>query len=221
MTFHSDSSHFTNTHIHPITLNNSGLKRVFDILLILITAPITITVMILVAIACSLDGGAPLYSQNRVGKNGGLFRCWKFRTMVPNNQHILQEFLAKNPIAMREWQTLNKLKHDPRITPIGRFLRQSSLDELPQLYNILRGEMSIVGPRPIVPAELVKYGNDIRHYLALRPGLTGLWQISGRNHIDYDMRVALDVTYQKTRSFALDIKIILRTFGTVLSRTGL
>jgi undecaprenyl-phosphate galactose phosphotransferase len=121
---------------------------------------------------------------------------------------------------MLEWLALNKLKNDPRITPIGRFLRQSSLDELPQLFNILRGDMSIVGPRPIIAEEMEKYGDSLKYYLALRPGLTGLWQTSGRNNIDYDARVGLDMTYQKSLSLALDLKIIFRTFGTILSRTG-
>ena len=171
-------------------------------------------------VICSLDGNAPFYAQMRVGKNGRLFKCWKFRTMVPNNQAILKQYLRENPTARLEWIASQKLKNDPRITPIGRFLRKSSLDELPQLFNILRGDMSIVGPRPIVPDEMEKYGDSVKHYLVLRPGLTGLWQTSGRNDIDYDARVGLDVTYQTSMTLALDLKIIFRTFGTVLSRTG-
>jgi exopolysaccharide production protein ExoY len=220
MTFQFDSLQFTNLNPHAQNKYTIGLKRSLDISVIIFSAPITFFVILILTIACCLDGNAPLYSQWRVGRNGRLFRCWKFRTMVPNNQKILEQYLLKNPAARLEWQSFRKLKNDPRITRIGLFLRQTSLDELPQLYNILRGEMSIVGPRPIVPDELVKYGDAIQHYLALRPGLTGLWQTSGRNDIGYDNRVALDVKYLLTMSFVLDIKIIFRTFGAVLSRTG-
>jgi lipopolysaccharide/colanic/teichoic acid biosynthesis glycosyltransferase len=220
MTFQFSTFQFDDTQLRSEGKYASQVKRLMDITIIAVTAPITLCVMAVLTIICSLDGSAPFYSQMRVGKNGRLFQCWKFRTMVPNNQKILKQYLKGNPAAKLEWIALNKLKNDPRITPIGRFLRQSSLDELPQLYNILRGDMSIVGPRPIVPDEMEKYGDSVRYYLALRPGLTGLWQTSGRNDIDYDARVGLDVTYQKSITFALDLKIILRTFGTVLSRTG-
>lgn len=220
MTFQFDTHQFDYTRTGATGKYDSQAKRILDISIIVITAPITLFVMLGVMIICCLDGHSPFYSQLRVGRNGRLFQCWKFRTMVPHNQCILQKYLSENPTAMLEWLALKKLKNDPRITPMGRFLRQSSLDELPQLLNIFRGEMSIVGPRPIVPDEIEKYGDDIKYYLALRPGLTGLWQTSGRNTIDYDARVGLDVTYQQSQSLALDLKIIFRTFGTVLSRTG-
>lgn len=220
MTFQFNSLQFTNINSHTQNKYTLGLKRYFDITVIIFSAPITFCVMLILMISCCLDGNAPLYFQWRVGRNGRFFRCCKFRTMVLNNQKILQQYLLKNPTALLEWQSLSKLKNDPRITRIGLFLRQTSLDKLPQLYNILRGEMSIVRPRPIVPDELMRYGDAIQHYLALRPGLTGLWQTSGHNDIGYDNRVALDVKYLLPMSFALDIKIIFRTFWAVLSRTG-
>lgn len=220
MSFQFNSLQFDNTRVQSRGKYRSRTKRYLDITIIVLTAPITLCVMTILTVICAMDGHSPFYSQMRIGRNGRLFQCWKFRTMVPDNQRILKQHLSTNPDSMLEWLALNKLKNDPRITPIGRFLRQSSLDELPQLFNILRGDMSIVGPRPIIAEEMEKYGDSLKYYLALRPGLTGLWQTSGRNNIDYDARVGLDMTYQKSLSLALDLKIIFRTFGTILSRTG-
>lgn len=154
MSFQFNSLQFNDARIHTRGKYPLLAKRYLDIAIIMISAPIILIFMIFLTIICAMDGHSPFYSQTRVGRNGRLFKCWKFRTMVPNNERILQRHLSKNPNAMLEWLALNKLKNDPRITPIGRFLRQSSLDELPQLFNILRGEMSIVGPRPIVPEEM-------------------------------------------------------------------
>ena len=220
MTFQFDTIQFDNMRTATTGKYPNRVKRLLDISIIVLTAPITLCIMVILTLICSMDGHSPFYSQLRVGRNGRLFQCWKFRTMIPCNQKILTAYLSTNPAAMLEWIALKKLKNDPRITPMGRFLRQSSLDELPQLYNILRGEMSIVGPRPIVPDEMEKYGDNMKHYLALRPGLTGLWQTSGRNNIDYDARVRLDVAYQQSLSLGGDLKIIYRTIGTVLARTG-
>lgn len=197
-----------------------GAKRAFDIFLVLLAAPFALFLVVILALVTAFDGHWPLFNQMRVGKNGHLFRCWKIRTMVPNSACALREYLAKNPDAKREWQENQKLKHDPRITNIGRFLRKTSLDELPQLWNILKGDMSIVGPRPIVPEEVEKYGDSLSFYLSLRPGLTGLWQTGGRNSVLYSKRVSMDVSYQKSVSFRLDALIIARTVKTVLSRSG-
>jgi lipopolysaccharide/colanic/teichoic acid biosynthesis glycosyltransferase len=197
-----------------------GTKRILDLTLVFISLPVTFPLMILMAAIGSLDGGLPLYWQMRVGKNGQLFKCWKLRSMTVNNEKAFEQFLRENPCALLEWEQNRKLRNDPRITKFGRFLRQTSLDELPQLWNILKGEMSLVGPRPIVPDELEKYGNDVVHYLSIRPGLTGLWQTGGRNCVEYDTRVSMDVAYRNSVCFSLDALIIARTFKTVLLRSG-
>jgi len=196
------------------------VKRVVDVVLVLIAAPIASVFIACLALVCCLDGGSPFYCQHRVGRHGRLFRCWKLRTMRPNADRILAALLICNPILKSQWEATNKLCNDPRVTWFGRFLRASSLDELPQLWNVLRGDMSLVGPRPIPKQELQKYGSDAVHYLSLRPGLTGVWQTSGRNSVCYDTRVAMDVAYKQSVSFWLDAWIIARTFKTVLMRTG-
>ena len=150
-----------------------------------------------------------------------MFPCLKFRSMALDADDHLATLLASNPKTGAEWAAHHKLKNDPRITPIGAFLRKTSLDELPQLLNVLRGEMSLVGPRPIVPAEIVRYGRYIRHYYSARPGITGLWQISGRNNISYRRRVALDVLYIRSRSLPLNLYILGRTVPCVLLAEGI
>jgi len=165
--------------------------------------------------------GAPLtFGHLRVGRHGQLFRCLKFRTMVRDADHRLAELLARDPQARAEWAETQKLQHDPRITPIGRFLRLSSLDELPQLFNVLRGEMHLVGPRPVTSEELVRYGIYQRHYLSVLPGITGLWQVSGRNNTTYERRVQLDALYVDTRTPLLDLWIAVRTVRVLLTREG-
>ncbi len=166
------------------------------------------------------DGGPAFYTQSRIGKDGKIFQCWKFRTMVVGADQVLQEILAKDAVARQEWERDFKLKNDPRITPIGLILRKTSLDELPQLLNILRGEMSLVGPRPVTAAEESYYGDYFRDYLSIRPGMTGLWQISGRNDISYDQRVQMDSWYARNLSFWVDLKILFATIGVVLRRKG-
>lgn len=195
-------------------------KRAFDILgasgLLLVLLPI------FVVVACFVlrDGGSAFFGHPRVGRGGRSFRCLKFRSMVPKADVVLAELLATNPEAREEWNRDFKLKNDVRVTAVGRFLRKTSLDELPQLWNVLRGDMSLVGPRPVVTSELERYGADARYYLSVRPGVTGLWQVSGRNNVDYATRVALDVTYVKERSTLLDISILLRTFKVVFEGSG-
>ena len=166
------------------------------------------------------DGGPAFYFQNRIGKDGKPFKCWKFRSMVTNSAEMLKEILEKDSIAREEYARDFKLKNDPRITKIGHFLRKSSLDEIPQLWNVLKGEMSIVGPRPIVKAEEAFYGDKFNHYLSVRPGITGLWQVSGRNDVTYDQRVALDTWYVENWSIWNDLVIVFKTSFVVLYRKG-
>jgi len=166
------------------------------------------------------DGGAPIYAQERIGRGGRIFRCYKFRSMVVDSRARLERLLTESPEAREEWERDHKLRHDPRITPIGGFLRKSSLDELPQLFNVLGGSMSLVGPRPIVASEVARYGRRIIHYYAVRPGITGLWQVSGRNDVTYRRRVALDCAYVKHRSLMMDLKILTATVPIVLMRRG-
>jgi len=166
------------------------------------------------------DGGAVIFTHIRIGRHGQLFKCYKFRTMIPNSAEVLAELLAGDPEARAEWEKDRKLKNDPRITPIGRFLRKTSLDELPQLINIVKGEMSLVGPRPVVPDELDLYGEARVYYLQVRPGLTGLWQISGRNDVDYERRVSLDTWYVRNWTLWSDVLILFRTLLIVPSRSS-
>ncbi|WP_338041005.1 sugar transferase [Maricaulis parjimensis] len=196
-------------------------KRVLDILMsagaLVFLAPLLITVALCIRIT---DPGPVLFSQERIGLRGRRFRCYKFRSMVVDSQARLRAHLAANPDAAAEWERDHKLRNDPRITPIGRFLRKTSLDELPQLVNILRGDMSVVGPRPIVEAEIVKYGPSFAAYSAVRPGLTGAWQVGGRSDTSYDERVELDVDYVERWSLGRDIKIVLLTVPAVLLNRG-
>lgn len=166
------------------------------------------------------DGGSAFYGHTRLGKNGVPFKCWKFRSMVPNSQEVLDDLLRKDPAARREWELTYKLKNDPRITKIGHFLRKSSLDEIPQLFNVLKGEMSLVGPRPIVADEIKYYNDDIKYYFSVKPGVTGLWQVSGRSDTSYRKRVKLDNFYVRHYSILRDIKIMIKTVFVVLRREG-
>lgn len=196
------------------------LKRLFDIIgavgLILLFGPI----MLLLAIKLKLEGGNIFFGHTRVGRNGQLFKCLKFRSMVHNSAEVLARLLAEDPAAREEWDKTYKLKNDPRVTPFGHFLRKSSLDELPQLFNVLRGEMSLVGPRPVVPDELERYGDAKVYYLEVRPGLTGLWQISGRSDLDYEQRVNLDTWYVRNWTLWYDILILFKTVMVVPSKAS-
>jgi Undecaprenyl-phosphate galactose phosphotransferase WbaP len=166
------------------------------------------------------DGGPVLFAHWRVGQKGRLFRCLKFRSMVRRADLVLAEVLEKDPRARQEWERDHKLRKDPRVLRIGLFLRQSSLDELPQLFNVLRGEMHLVGPRPVVVQEIPRYGEHKRHYFAVKPGMTGLWQVSGRNNLTYAQRVALDARYVETRSLWMDLRILARTVTVLVTRDG-
>jgi exopolysaccharide production protein ExoY len=177
-------------------------------------------VLLVIAWLIRRDGSPATFQHYRVGCGGRLFRCIKFRTMRPDAERALRELLARDPALRAEWERDQKLAHDPRVTPLGRWLRRSSLDELPQLVNVLRGEMALVGPRPVTVPELRRYGPVRWKYLSVPPGMTGLWQVSGRNWISYEQRVELDQFYVRNRSAWLDCKILARTVLVVLTRHG-
>jgi lipopolysaccharide/colanic/teichoic acid biosynthesis glycosyltransferase len=196
-------------------------KRTFDILLAVALLPVIgITVLLLCALVYAHDRSFPMFGHARVGRGGRMFRCWKIRTMVPDAESRLAAYLNLNPAAAAEWDAERKLNDDPRITRIGDIMRRTSLDELPQIWNVLIGEMSFVGPRPVTADELGKYGISRSAYCAMRPGITGLWQVSGRNEVSYAERVALDVDYLRRMSLALDLSIIARTAGVIVRPTG-
>ena len=195
-------------------------KRALDISIVLVSIVFVAPIIAFCAVIIALDGGAPFFGHMRVGQNGREFRCWKIRSMVVDAQSRLAAHLEADPEARAEWEATRKLTNDPRITRFGQFLRKSSLDELPQLLNVLLGQMSIVGPRPVPRDELAMYGSSRQAYLAMRPGITGLWQVSGRNDVSYAERIAMDQAYQKSCSFKLDLVIIFKTFGAVLGRSG-
>ncbi|MDR0466030.1 MAG: undecaprenyl-phosphate galactose phosphotransferase WbaP [Deltaproteobacteria bacterium] len=197
------------------------LKRMLDLSLIAITSFLVLPLWIAIALAIMFDSrGAPVYFQERVGRNGTRFRLCKFRTMAPNSDALLQKALDENSELRREWERDRKLKKDPRVTRVGATLRKTSLDELPQLWNVLKGDMSLVGPRPIVESEIPKYGPAFKEYCRVSPGLTGLWQISGRNDTPYEERVRLDQHYVSNWSVWFDIWVLAKTVPVILSGHG-
>lgn len=196
-------------------------KRCFDVVTVTCAILLLVPLFLLIALAIKFsDRGPVLFRHRRVGRNGRSFYCFKFRTMAVDSEFVLQRHLAENPEAAREWSADHKLKDDPRVTALGHALRKTSLDELPQLINILKGEMSLVGPRPIVDAEIPKYAAAISQYYCARPGLTGPWQVSGRNDVDYSRRVAFDKQYVEQWSFGRDLAIIAKTFRVVITGKG-
>jgi Undecaprenyl-phosphate galactose phosphotransferase WbaP len=196
-------------------------KRILDLLLglplLLLASPLIAAASL--AIKFESDGGV-FYGHLRVGRDKRMFKVWKLRSMATNGDQILRQHFAANPAAAEEWRLTQKLQHDPRVTKLGRFLRRSSLDELPQLWNVARGEMSLVGPRPIVEAEIVRYGSLLGHYTQVMPGLTGLWQVSGRNNTTYEERVDLDTYYVRNWSPWLDLYLLSKTFSAVVNKQG-
>ncbi|HTH61524.1 MAG TPA: sugar transferase [Paraburkholderia sp.] len=204
----------------PTLVARRFVKRGFDLtlgsVLIVALSPLLIGLWI----AVRRDGGPALYGHLRVGRNGQKFRCLKFRSMVVNADQVLRHLLETDPQARAEWERDFKLRNDLRITPIGHFLRRTSLDELPQLWNVVRGDMSLVGPRPVIDQELERYGDDVDYYLMTKPGMTGLWQVSGRSNTDYATRVSLDVAYAKGWSLSRDIAILFKTFKVVVQGSG-
>jgi exopolysaccharide production protein ExoY len=197
--------------------DNLRLNQALALLLLLLLAPLLLLVAFLI---WRRDGAPILFAHYRVGLDGKMFRCMKFRTMLRDSEPLLAALLASSPQARAEWQRDQKLEKDPRVTAVGNFLRRTSLDELPQLINVLRGEMSLVGPRPITVGELTRYGRVRWHYLSVRPGITGLWQVSGRNNTSYAERVAFDKHYVEKRSAWLDARILMKTVHVVLARDG-
>ncbi|MBS0562968.1 MAG: sugar transferase [Proteobacteria bacterium] len=194
------------------------LKRVCDLSLVILTSPLVVPLVLLLALAVWLDGNRPFYLSERVGRGGRIFRMLKLRTMVEDADDILDGYLQQNDHALREWTDKQKLRDDPRVTAIGRFLRKSSLDELPQLWNVLKGDMSLVGPRPMMPSQRGMYPGLA--YYGLRPGLTGLWQISDRNGCDFAKRAEFDSAYDAQLDFATDVVVMLKTCGAVVRGTG-
>lgn len=196
------------------------IKRTTDILISSLGLIILAPLFFYIWYKIREDGGKAIYGHQRIGKNGKPFFCLKFRTMITNSDEVLQNLLENDPLAKAEWEKDFKLKKDPRITPIGHFLRRTSLDELPQLWNVLKGDMSLVGPRPIVQKELIRYHENIDYYFMAKPGMTGLWQVSGRNDVDYKKRVYFDSWYVKNWSLWNDFVILCKTINVVIKRTG-
>jgi exopolysaccharide production protein ExoY len=192
-------------------------KRFMDLVIATTALALAAPVMILVALLIRMTMGGPtVFSHTRVGRGGKPFRCYKFRSMVCNADEVLKACIETNPEIRLEWEKTHKIRNDPRVTRLGRMLRKSSLDELPQLFNVIRGDMSCVGPRPVVKDELPQYGDHLGEYLQGRPGLTGLWQVSGRSSVDYASRVALDSQYVRNWSIWLDVSILFKTVFAVM-----
>ncbi len=213
--FHRAAADSTQLQISPY---KSTGKRIFDLLAVVAASPIIVPVTALLTLAIWLSGNRPFFVQERVGHGGRTFRMLKFRTMVDNAEAVLESYLEGNPDARAEWDAHQKLKNDPRITAAGRFLRKTSLDELPQFWNVLVGDMSIVGPRPMTPNQKPLYPGEA--YYRMRPGITGLWQISDRNDCEFRERAAFDTQYETLISFGADLSILRRTVGVVLRGTG-
>ncbi|WP_295046840.1 sugar transferase [uncultured Paracoccus sp.] len=199
-------------------LYRSLFKRPMDMMLVLLASPVVFPLILLLALIVMLDGRNPFYSQQRIGRDGRMFRMWKLRSMVPDADQRLEEHLDRDPQARMEWDRTQKLRNDPRVTAFGRILRASSMDELPQLWNVATGDMSLVGPRPMMPDQQVLYSG--KGYYRLRPGITGFWQTSGRNKTTFAARAWYDDRYERDLSFTSDAAILLRTVSVVLGRTG-
>lgn len=196
-------------------------KRLMDVIVSLVLIVILSPVLITIYAIISVDGGRGVYMHYRMGRNNKGFNCLKFRSMAVNSKELLDELLENDSAARKEWNESFKLKNDPRVTKIGKFLRATSLDELPQLFNVLIGEMSLVGPRPVVEKELSYYSSVARDkYFSVRPGMTGLWQVSGRSDVDYAQRVALDVYYVDNLHLRTDLVLLMKTVGVVFLKKG-
>jgi exopolysaccharide production protein ExoY len=197
------------------------LKRSFDIVAVVAVLVVLLPLIFTLIFSLWILQDRPIFFKHRrVGLGGKCFSCLKFRTMIKDGDEVLRRHLAKTPEARIEWEVSRKLKNDPRVTPLGQILRKTSIDELPQLINILRGDMSLVGPRPIVEDEIKHYDENIIHYFSVRPGLTGLWQVSGRSDVTYASRVAMDTAYVEHMNFTTDLTILLKTVPAVLNSRG-
>ena len=200
---------------------NLGIKRFMDLFIVITGGIVILPFLLLTALLVKLSSPGPvLYGHKRLGKNGKPFYAYKFRSMVIDSEERLQKLLASDPLKKKEWEENHKLKNDPRVTLIGKFLRRTSIDEFPQLINILKGEMSLIGPRPVTEGEVKKYGDDFDRIFSVTPGLSGLWQVSGRSEADYAARVSYDTYYLQSWSVWLDIWIIFKTFGAVIRGKG-
>ena len=196
-------------------------ERLVNVVLASLGVVVLAPLLLVVAVGVYLsDRGPVLFHHGRLGRRGKMFKCLKFRTMAVDADKRLARLLETDPVARAEWAADHKLRNDPRVTALGGFLRRTSLDELPQLFNVIRGDMSLVGPRPIVPAEAVRYGRYLQHYWSVRPGITGLWQVSGRNDLTYRRRVAIDTLYVRTKNIPLDAFILFATLPAVVLRRG-
>lgn len=223
-TLHSSYTDRETTDISPseISIKHLPVKRLFDIafssIILFVLLPVFLLIILLI---CCSSKGRPVYSHTRITRGGKPFRCYKFRTMHPDADERLQDLLKSNAEMQNEWENARKLKNDPRVTPIGQFLRKTSLDELPQFWNVLKGDLSVVGPRPIVKDEVEKYyGVKAQKILSIRPGLTGIWQTSGRSDTCYKKRVLMDEHYVDNRSLLLDIKLVAKTIPSMISTKG-
>lgn len=197
------------------------LKRLLELCLVLLASPVLLLALAVSATLVLMSSPGPVfYSHRRIRQDGAFFSMWKFRTMCVNSAEVLEDYLTAHPKARSEWNRTHKLKHDPRVTPVGQFMRRYSIDELPQVWNVLRGQMALVGPRPIVAAEVEKYGDGFFYYCCVKPGLTGLWQVSGRSELTYPQRVALDCHYVEQWSLRRDVVILFRTFSSVANNDG-
>ena len=201
-------------------IRREALRKAVEGAIALVLLILISPAFLVIAALVRQDGGPVIYPHRRIGRHGRTFRCLKFRTMHIDSDRMLDDLVRRDPEAAREWRETHKLRNDPRITKVGAFLRKTSLDELPQLLNVLRGEMGLVGPRPIVGQEVPRYAENICWYYSVRPGMTGLWQVSGRSETSYQQRVDLDVAYVKERSPRLDTIILLRTLPAVVARRG-
>ncbi|ULQ60055.1 undecaprenyl-phosphate galactose phosphotransferase WbaP [Brucepastera parasyntrophica] len=200
---------------------NLAAKRLLDIILLIIGSIFAIPLTLIMALLIKLTSPGPVfYGHERIGKNGKRIRVWKFRSMVINADKVLEKILAENPSYREEWDKYQKLTNDPRVTPIGKFMRKTSIDELPQFFNILKGEMSFIGPRPVTIEEAVKYGESFGYIFSVKPGLSGMWQVSGRSDSDYEERVAFDTYYIQNWSVWLDLWLIIKTIGVLITRKG-
>jgi Undecaprenyl-phosphate galactose phosphotransferase WbaP len=197
------------------------VKRAGDLLLTALAMPVLLPILLVLGILVKLTSPGPIFfSHRRICKNGAFFSMWKFRTMCVNSSEVLERYLAAHPEARAEWNQTHKLQDDPRVTKIGRLMRRLSLDELPQIWNVITGRMSLVGPRPIVAAEVEKYGECFQCYTRVKPGVTGLWQVSGRSKLSYDARVKLDCEYVTRWSLVRDLKILVLTVKSVVNQEG-
>jgi undecaprenyl-phosphate galactose phosphotransferase len=196
------------------------VKSILDLSVAGLSFVVLLPLFLIVAILVKLDGGPIFFAHPRIGRRGRSFKCYKFRSMRTNSDDLLANMLLSDPEAAAEWKTKRKLRDDPRVTPVGKILRKTSLDELPQLLNVLKMDMSLVGPRPIVDQELHLYGAEIHKYCSVRPGITGLWQVSGRSETTFSERVEFDVNYTENWSVWLDLKIIVKTVPAVFGGSG-